>query len=62
MTITYPQHPLAQEINQQLLEACIEASSLFDNYPECYEAIGTYQVLHAAINAALETLNKEVKA
>jgi hypothetical protein len=53
---------MTQKINQQLLEACIEATSLFDNYPECYESIGTYQVLHAAIKNALETLNKEVAA
>jgi hypothetical protein len=37
----------------QLLDACIEALSLFDNYPQCYEAIGTYQVLHTAITNAL---------
>ena len=35
-----------------LLTACIEALSLFDNYPVCYEAIGTYQVLNSAINKA----------
>ena len=31
-----------------LLGACIEALSLFDNYPECYEAIGTLERLTAA--------------
>lgn len=36
-----------------LLDACIEALSLFDNYPECFEAIGTYQVLCSAINKAI---------
>ena len=36
-----------------LLDACIEALSLFNNYPECYEAIGTYQVLNNAINKAI---------
>ena len=35
-----------------LLMACIEALSLFDNYPDCHEAIGTYQVLTSAINRA----------
>jgi hypothetical protein len=35
-----------------LLAACIEALSLFDNYPETHECIGTYQVLTAAINKA----------
>jgi hypothetical protein len=35
-----------------LLEACIEALSLFDNYPETWEAIGTYQVLLNAIKKA----------
>ena len=38
----------------QLLDACIEALSLFDNYPQCYEAIGTYQVLHSAVTNALK--------
>jgi len=37
-----------------LLEACIEALSLFDNYPQCYEAIGTYQVLNNAIKKATQ--------
>ena len=36
-----------------LLMACIEATSLFDNYPDCHEAIGTYQVLMAAIKKAI---------
>jgi hypothetical protein len=35
-----------------LLEACIEALSLFDNYPECYQELGTLQVLTQAINKA----------
>jgi hypothetical protein len=35
-----------------LLAACIEATSLFDNYPECHESIGTLQVLVQAINKA----------
>ena len=43
-----------QEINSELLAACIEATSLFDNYPECLEAIGTFEVLNSAINKAME--------
>lgn len=35
----------------ELLAACIEATSLFDNYPQCYEAIGTLEVLNSAIKA-----------
>jgi hypothetical protein len=45
--------PTIEEIASELLAACIEATSLFDNYPECYEAIGTYQVLNDAINKAI---------
>jgi len=44
--------------NQQALEALIEASNLFDNYPELFECIGTYQVIQDAI----ESLQKEVTA
>jgi hypothetical protein len=40
------------EVNQALLDACIEATSLFDNYPQCFEAIGTYEVLNQAIAKA----------
>ena len=43
-----------QDIKTQLREACIEALSLFDNYPQCYESIGTYQVLQTAITNALK--------
>ena len=42
-----------QDTQTQLLEACIEALSLFDDYPQCYESIGTYQVLNLAISNAL---------
>lgn len=35
-----------------LLDACIEALALFDNHPEIYVNVGTYQVLNAAINKA----------
>lgn len=44
--------------NQQALEALIEAANLFDNYPELFECIGTYQV----INDAIKSLQKEVTA
>ena len=37
-----------------LLEACIEATTLFDNYPECWEAVGTWQVLLNAIKKATQ--------
>jgi hypothetical protein len=45
--------PTIEEIASELLAACIEATSLFDNYPECSEAIGTYQVLNNAIHKAI---------
>lgn len=35
-----------------LLAVCIEALSLFDDYPECYESAGTYERLTVAIAAA----------
>jgi len=35
-----------------LLAACIEATALFDNYPQAFESIGTYQVLQDAIAKA----------
>jgi hypothetical protein len=38
-----------ESVNTQLLEACIEALSLFDNHPECYQEMGTLEVLKAAI-------------
>jgi len=38
----------------ELLEACIEALSLFDNYPECWERIGTWQVLINAVRKATQ--------
>jgi hypothetical protein len=40
--------------NQQALEALIEASNLFDNYPQLYEMIGTYQVIQDAINRLMK--------
>ena len=55
-------HITSEQINQELLEACLEATTLFDNYPECYEAIGTYQVLHNAISNAIQALEKKVAA
>jgi hypothetical protein len=45
-----------EQVNQELLDACIEALALFDDYPQCYTSIGTYQVLNIAINNALKTL------
>ena len=44
------------QVNQELFEACLEATALFDNYPECYQSIGTYQVLHNAIKNALKAM------
>jgi hypothetical protein len=44
----------AEQINRQLFEACLEALALFDNYPQCYESIGTYQVLNIAVNNVLK--------
>ena len=46
-----------ESVNTQLLEACIEALTLFDNHPECYEELGTLEVLQAAI---AKGLGKEV--
>lgn len=43
---------ISQPVARQMLEALIEASSLFDNCPELAEMVGTYQVIHAAIDAA----------
>jgi len=41
-----------------LLAACIEALSLFDDYPECYESAGTHERLTVAIARAtgIETI------
>ena len=44
--------------NQQALEALTELSSLFDNYPQLYEMIGTYQVMNAAIIRLLQEQEK----
>ena len=46
-----------ESVNTQVLEACIEALTLFDNHPECYEELGTLEVLQAAI---AKGLGKEV--
>lgn len=43
-----------EQINEQLFDACLEALALFNDYPECYKSIGTYQVLNIAINNALK--------
>jgi len=36
-----------------LLAACIEATAIFDNYPQTQELVGTYQVLMSAIAKAI---------
>lgn len=36
----------------ELLAACVEALSLFDDYPECYESAGTHERLTNAIARA----------
>jgi hypothetical protein len=41
---------------QQALEALLEALNLFDNYPQLFEMMGTYNVMLDAIKA----LQKEV--
>jgi hypothetical protein len=48
-----------EQINQQLFDACLEALALFNDYPECYQSIGTYQVLNMAINNALKEMEVE---
>ncbi len=48
-----------ETILQRAFDALLEASSLFDNYPETLECIGTYQVVHAALNELLVELRKE---
>lgn len=49
---------ISQETAHQMLEALIEASALFDNYPELIEDMtGTYQVVHAAIDRAQNSKN-----
>ena len=44
--------------NRQALEALIEASNLFDNYPELFECIGTYQVINDAINRLIKEVTE----
>jgi hypothetical protein len=44
--------------NRQALEALIEASNLFDNYPELFECIGTYQVINDAINRLMKEVTE----
>ena len=44
---------ISQKTAIQLLEAAQEALALFDNYPELYEQIGTFQVLTSAVAAAI---------
>lgn len=47
------------KVNEQLFDACLEALALFNDYPECYKSIGTYQVLNMAINDALKAQQTE---
>jgi hypothetical protein len=37
----------------QLRGACLEALSLFENYPECNEMVGTYQRLTKALESSI---------
>ena len=50
---------ISQESAKQMLEALIEATSIFDNYPETFELIGTYEVINNAIAAAQKELYKK---
>lgn len=43
--------------NRQALEALLEASNLFDNYPQIYECIGTWQVIEDAIKRLIKEEN-----
>lgn len=45
-------------LQEQLLDACIEALSLYDDYPDCYNSIGTYEVLMAAVQRARKENDK----
>ena len=47
---------ISQSAAQQMLEALIEATSIFDNYPETLELIGTYEVINNAIAIAQNDL------
>jgi hypothetical protein len=48
------------KVNKELLEACLEATCLFNDYPQCYESIGTHQVLHIAINNATKAASAPI--
>ena len=50
--ITYQQ---PDKVTSELLNALIEATSLFDNYPETHEAIGTHEVINEAIKKVVPT-------
>jgi hypothetical protein len=43
------------QVTTELLDALIEATSLFDNYPETHEAIGTHEVINEAIKKIIPT-------
>ena len=47
------------DLEHQQLEALIELSSLFDNYPQLYEMIGTYEVMQSAIKETMKTTYRE---
>lgn len=48
---------ISQQTSEELLGACIEALALFDNYPQCYEAVGTLQRLLNAVDKGFEEKN-----
>lgn len=47
------------DLEQQQFEALIELSALFDNYPELYEMIGTYEVMNKAISETIKTTERK---
>lgn len=47
-----------QTASRQALEALIEASSLFYEFPQLYEMIGTHQVIHNAINRLMKEVTQ----
>lgn len=50
---------ISQAAAKQMFEALIEASSLFDNYPELYEMIGTYEVIQNAIDVGFNEISHD---
>lgn len=47
---------ISQETALKLFNAANEALSLFDNYPELFEMIGTHQVLTEAVTEAYKDM------